>query len=68
MGGPIALWTKDYNGFRDVSCGPFQRSAWLGAVSRNVTCSRPSDVTGRSFPENDFKIDHLFYTTNIGGH
>ena len=68
MGGPIALWTKDYNGFCDVSCGPLQRFAWLGAVSRNGTCSRPSDVAGRSFRENDFKIDYLFYTTIIGGH
>ena len=66
MGGPIARWTKDYNGFCDVSCGPLQRFAWLGAVSRNGTCSRPSDVAGRSFRENDFKIDSLFYTTNIG--
>ena len=68
MGGPIALWTKDYNGFGDVSCGPLQRLAWLKAVSHNGTCSRPSDVAGKSFRENYFKIDYLFYTTNIGGH
>ena len=68
MGGLIALWTKDYNGFCDVSCGPPQRLAWLKAVSHNGTCSRPSDVTGKSFWENDFKIDYLSYTTNIGGH
>ena len=68
MGGPIALWTKDYNGFCDVTCGPLQRLAWLKAVSHNGTCSRPSDVAGKSFRENDFKIDYLFYTTNIGGH
>ena len=37
MGGPIALWTKDYNGFCDVSCGPLQRFAWLKAVSHNGT-------------------------------
>ena len=68
MGGPIALWTKDYNGFCDVSCSPLQRLAWLKAVSHNGTCSRPSDVAWKSFRENDFKIDYLFYTTNIGGH
>ena len=68
MGGPIALWTKDYNGFCDVSCDPLQRLAWLKAVSHNGTCSRPSDVAGKSFLENYFKIDYLFYTTNIGGH
>ena len=28
--------------------------------------SRPSDVAGNFFRENDFKIDYLFYTTNIG--
>ena len=39
MGGPIALWAKDYNGFCDVSCGPLQRLAWLKAVSHNGTCS-----------------------------
>ena len=33
----------------------------------NGTCSRSSDVAGKSFQENDFKIDYLFYTTNIGG-
>ena len=60
MGGPIALRTKDYNGFYDVSCGPLQRLAWLKAVSHNGTCSRPSDVAGKSFRENDFKIDYLF--------
>ena len=68
MGGTIALWTKDYNGFCDVSCGPPQRLAWLKAVSHNGTCSRPSDIAGKSFRENDFKIDYLFYTINIGGH
>ena len=68
MGGPIALWTKDYNGFCDVICSPLQRLAWLKAVSHNGTCSRPSDVAWKSFRENDFKIDYLFYTTNIGGH
>ena len=69
MGGPVALWTKDCNGFCDVSCGPLQRLAWLKAVAHNGTCSRPSDVAGKSFRENDFKIDYLkFYTTNIGGH
>ena len=67
MGGPIALWTKDFNGFCDVSCSPLQRFAWLRALSPNGTCSRPSDVAGKSFRENDFKIDYLFYTTNIGG-
>ena len=46
MGGPITLWTKDYYGFYDVSCSPLQRLAWLKAVSRNGTCSRPSDVRG----------------------
>ena len=35
MGGPIALWTKDYNGFCDVSCSPLQRLAWLKVVSHN---------------------------------
>ena len=68
MGGPIALWTKDYNGFCDVSCSPLQRLAWLKAISLNGTCSRPSDVAWISFRKNDFKIDYLFYTTNIGGH
>ena len=68
MGGPIALWTKDYNGFCDVSCSPLQRLAWLKAVSHNGTCSRPSDVAWKSVREDDFKIDYLFYTTNIGGH
>ena len=68
MGGPIALWTKDYNGFCDVSCGPLQRLAWFKAVSHNGTCSRPSDVAGKSFRENDFKFDNLFYTTNTEGH
>ena len=67
MGGPIALWTMDYNGFCDVRCGPLQRLAWLKAVSHNGTCSRPSDVAGKSFQENDFKIDYLFYTTNTVG-
>ena len=68
MGGPIVLLTKDYNGFCDVSCSPLQRLAWLKAVSRNGTCSRPSDVAWKSFRENDFKLDYLFYTTNIGDH
>ena len=68
MGGPIALWTKDYNGFCDVICSPLQRLAWLKAVSHIGTFSRPSDVAGKSFRENDFKIDYLFCTTNIGGH
>ena len=40
----------------------------LKAVSHNGTCSRPSDVAWKYFRENDFKIDSLFYTTNIGGH
>ena len=35
MGGPIALWTKVYNEFCDVSCSPLQRLAWLKAVSHN---------------------------------
>ena len=65
MGGPIALWTKDYNGFCDVSCGPLQRLAWLKAVSHNGTSSRPSSgVAGKSFRENYFKIDYLFYLQN----
>ena len=37
MGGPIALWTKDYNGFCDVSCGPLQRFAWLKVFSHKGT-------------------------------
>ena len=65
MGGPTAVWTKDYNGFCDVSCS-LQRFTWLGVVSHNETCSRPLDVAGRSFWENAFKIEDLFYTTNIG--
>ena len=59
------LWTKDYNGFCDVSCGPLQRLAWLKAVSHNGTSSRPSsDVAGKSFRENYFKIGYLFYLQN----
>ena len=61
--------------FRENICSFLSKSYYfyilgvshLKAVSHNGTCSRPSDVAWKSFRENNFKIDYLFYTTNIGG-
>ena len=50
MGGPIALWTKDYNGFCDVSCSPLQRLAWLKAVSHNDYLFYTTNIRGPLMP------------------
>ena len=56
MGGPIVLWTKDYNGFCEVSYSPLQRLSWL-KVTRTTDLyqidtkqrrSRPSDRKSRA--------------------